>query len=94
MPNLNERSNFKYVDKKNTKSTHGEKGVFLIATGVTPQKRRAILDVVLVKEKAKRSYWSFLVRLWRKCNVELIVANDFTALYKVIRVSNMRVRRQ
>ncbi|BCU68596.1 hypothetical protein HS7_20330 [Sulfolobales archaeon HS-7] len=48
------------VDGKYVKLTHGEKGVFLVAVGVTSE-RRIILDVVLAREEDKKRYWDFLV---------------------------------
>lgn len=94
MPKLDVKGNFKYIiiDGKHVKLTHGE--VLLIAMGVTPDKERTILDITLAKEENKRSYCELLVRLWKKYNVVIIVADGAKALDIVINASQMKIKRQ
>ena len=95
-PQLNIKGDYKYIiiDGKYVKLTHGEKGVLIIAIGITPDGKRAVLDITLVKEEDKKSYWEFLVSLWKKYNVEMVVADGAKALDSAIAASGMKVKRQ
>jgi len=58
----------------------GRRGVLLIALGLTDHGVRAVLDVVLTREEDVVSYWDLLVRLWRRYNLTLVVADGVKAL--------------
>jgi len=58
----------------------GRRGVLLIALGLTDHGVRAVLDVVLTGEEDVVSYWDLLVRLWRRYNLTLVVADGVKAL--------------
>jgi len=72
---------FKYVivDGKYVKLRGGRRGV-LIALGLTDHGVRAVLDVVLTGEEDVVSYWDLPVRLWRRYNLTLVVADGVKAL--------------
>ena len=76
------RGEFKYVvvDGKYVKMRGGRRGVLLIALGLTDHGVRAVLDVVLTGEEDVVSYWDLLVRLWRRYNLTLVVADGVKAL--------------
>lgn len=96
LPRLNVRGNFEYiiVDGKYVRLLHGERGVLLVAIGVSRDGRRAVLDIMLAREEDRRSYWEFLVGLWRRYHVKLIVAYGVRALDSAISSSGIRVVRQ
>jgi len=48
--------------------------------GLTEHGVRAVLDVVLIREEDVVSYWNLLVRLWRRYNLTLVVADGVKAL--------------
>jgi len=52
-----------------------------------------VLDITLVKEEDRRSYWTLLVRLWRKFNLVLVV-DGVKALDGAIVSSRLFVGRQ
>ena len=53
-----------------------------------------MLDVVLTREEDVVSYWDLLVRLWRRYNLTLVVADGVKALDTVISRSGIKVARQ
>jgi hypothetical protein len=55
---------------------------------------RAVLDVVLTGEEDVVSYWDLLVRLWRRYNLTLVVADGVKALDEAISRSGIQVARQ
>jgi putative transposase len=55
---------------------------------------RAVLDVVLTGEEDVVSYWDLLVRLWRRYNLTLVVADGVKALDTAISRSWIQVARQ
>ena len=81
------------VDGKYVKLRGGRKGV-LIALGLTDHGVRAVLDVVLTGEEDVVSYWDLLVRLWRRYNLTLVVADGVKALDTAISRSGIQVARQ
>ena len=87
---------FKYVvvDGKYVKLRGGRRGVLLIALGLTDHGVRAVLDVVLTGEEDVVSYWDLLVRLWRRYNLTLVVADGVKALDTAISRSGIKVARQ
>ncbi|EHP71154.1 transposase [Metallosphaera yellowstonensis MK1] len=90
------RGDFKYVvvDGKYVKLRGGRRGVLLIALGLTDHGVRAVLDVVLTREEDVVSYWDLLVRLWRRYNLTLVVADGVKALDTAISRSWIQVARQ
>ncbi|BBG25157.1 hypothetical protein [Sulfuracidifex tepidarius] len=56
---------------------------------MSPEGRRAVLDVLLAMEEDSRSYWTLLARLWRKFNPVLVVADGVKALDKAISLSGI-----
>jgi Transposase and inactivated derivatives len=82
------------VDGKYVKLRGGRKGVLLIALGLTDHGVRAVLDVVLTGEEDVVSYWDLLVRLWRRYNLTLVVADGVKALDEAISRSGIEVARQ
>jgi Transposase and inactivated derivatives len=80
------RGDFKYVvvDGKYVKLRGGRRGVLLIALGLTDHGVRAVLDVVLTGEEDVVSYWDLPVRLWRRYNLTLVVAEGAKALNTAI----------
>ena len=62
--------------------------------GLTDHGVRAVLDVVLTGEEDVVSYWDLLVRLWRRYNLILVVANGVKALDTAISRSWIQVARQ
>jgi Transposase and inactivated derivatives len=93
---LEVRGDFKYVvvDGKYVKLRGGRRGVLLIALGLTDHGVRAVLDVVLTGEEDVVSYWDLLVRLWRRYNLTLVVADGVKALDEAISRSGIKVARQ
>jgi Transposase and inactivated derivatives len=93
---LEVRGDFKYVvvDGKYVKLRGGRRGVLLIALGLTDHGVRAVLDVVLTREEDVVSYWNLLVRLWRRYNLTLVVADGVKALDTAISRSGIKVARQ
>jgi len=89
------RGDFKYVvvDGKYVK-LRGGRGVLLIALGLTDHGVRAVLDVVLIREEDVVSYWDLPVRLWRRYNLTLVVADGAKALDTAISRSGIKVARQ
>ena len=61
--------------------------------GLTDHGVRAVLDVVLTREEDVVSYWDLLVRLWRRYNLTLVVADGVKAV-KAISRSGIQVARQ
>jgi len=53
-----------------------------------------VLDVVLTGEEDVVSYWDLLVRLWRRYNLTLVVADGVKALDTAISRSGIKVARQ
>jgi len=90
------RGDFKYVivDGKYVKLRGGRRGVLLIALGLTDHGVRAVLDVVLTGEEDVVSYWDLPVRLWRRYNLTLVVADGVKALDTAISRSGIKVARQ
>jgi len=90
------RGDFNYVvvDGKYVKLRGGRRGVLLIALGLTDHGVRAVLHVVLTGEEDVVSYWDLLVRLWRRYNLTLVVADGVKALDTVISRSGIQVARQ
>ena len=82
------------VDGKYVKLRGGRRGVLLIALGLTDHSVRAVLDVVLTGEEDVVSYWDLLVRLWRRYNLTLVVADGVKALDTAISRSGIKVARQ
>ena len=82
------------VDGKYVKLRGGRRGVLLIALGLTDHGVRAVLDVVLTREEDFVSYWDLLVRLWRRYNLILVVADGVKALDTAISRSGIQVARQ
>ena len=82
------------VDGKYVKLRGGRRGVLLIALGLTDHGVRAVLDVVLTREEDVVSYWDLLVRLWRRYNLTLGVADGVKALDTAISRSGIQVARQ
>ncbi|EHP68119.1 transposase [Metallosphaera yellowstonensis MK1] len=82
------------VDGKYVKLRGGRRGVLLIALGLTDHGVRAVLDVVLTREEDVVSYWDLLVRLWRRYNLTLVVADGVKALDEAISRSGIQVARQ
>jgi len=82
------------VDGKYVKLRGGRRGVLLIALGLTDHGVRAVLDVVLTGEEDVVSYWDLLVRLWRRYNLTLVVADGVKALDTAISCSGIQVARQ
>ena len=72
----------------------GRKGVLPIALGLTEDGVRAVLDVVLTGEEDVVSYWDLLVRLWRRYNLTLVVADGVKAVEEAISRSGIQVARQ
>jgi len=68
--------------------------VLLIALGLTEDGVRAVLDVVLTREEDVVSYWDLLVRLWRRYNLTLVVADGVKAVEEAISRSRIQVARQ
>ena len=68
--------------------------MLLIALGLTDHGVRAVLDVVLTGEEDVVSYWDLLVRLWRRYNLTLVVADGVKALDTAISRSWIKVARQ
>ena len=66
----------------------------MIALGLTDHGVRAVLDVVLTREEDVVSYWDLLVRLWRRYNLTLVVADGVKALDTAISRSGIKVARQ
>jgi putative transposase len=62
--------------------------------GLTDHGVRAVLDVVLTREEDVVSYWDLLVRLWRRYNLTLVVADGVKALDEAISRSGIQVARQ
>jgi Transposase and inactivated derivatives len=62
--------------------------------GLTDHGVRAVLDVVLTGEEDVVSYWDLLVRLWRRYNLTLVVADGVKALDTAISRSGIKVARQ
>ena len=62
--------------------------------GLTDHGVRAVLDVVLTGEEDVVSYWDLLVRLWRRYNLTLVVADGVKALDTAISRSGSKVARQ
>jgi putative transposase len=62
--------------------------------GLTDHGVRAVLDVVLTREEDVVSYWDLLVRLWRRYNLTLVVADGVKALDTAISRSGINVARQ
>jgi Transposase and inactivated derivatives len=91
---LEVRGDFKYVivDGKYVKLRGGRRGVLLIVLGLTDHGVRAVLDVVLTGEEDVVSYWNLLVRLWRRYNLTLVVADGVKALDAAISRSGSRSR--
>ena len=58
--------------------------MFPIALGLTEDGVRAVLDVVLTGEEDVVSYWDLPVRLWRRYNLTLVVADGVKALDEAI----------
>jgi len=87
---------FKYVivDGKYVKLRGGRKGVLPIALGLTDHGVRAVLDVVLTGEEDVVSYWDLPVRLWRRYNLTLVVADGVKAVEEAISRSWIQVARQ
>ena len=52
---------------------------------------RAVLDVVLTGEEDVVSYWDLPVRLWRRYNLTLVVADGVKALDTAISRSGIKV---
>ncbi|BBG25933.1 hypothetical protein IC007_0438 [Sulfuracidifex tepidarius] len=92
-PRLEVKGDFKYVVDGKYVKLRGGKGVLLVAIGVTPEGRRAVLDLVLAEEEGSRSYWSLLARVRRKFNL-VLVADGVKALDKAITLSGVHVLRQ
>jgi len=82
------------VDGKYVKLRGGRKGVLPIALGLTEDGVRAVLDVVLTGEEDVVSYWDLLVRLWRRYNLTLVVADGVKAVEEAISRSGIQVARQ
>jgi hypothetical protein len=82
------------VDGKYVKLRGGRKGVLLIALGLTEDGVRAALDVVLTGEEDVVSYWDLPVRLWRRYNLTLVVADGVKSVEEVISRSGIQVARQ
>lgn len=95
-PGAGGEGDFKYVvvDGKYVKLRGGRRGVLLIALGLTDHGVRAVLDVVLTREEDVVSYWDLLVRLWRRYNLTLVVADGVKALDTAISRSGIKVARQ
>jgi putative transposase len=72
----------------------GGRRVLLIALGLTDHGVRAVPDVVLTREVDVGSYWDLLVRLWRRYNLTLVVADGVKALDTAISRSGIKVARQ
>ena len=68
--------------------------MLLIALGLTEDGVRAVLDVVLTREEDVVSYWDLLVRLWRRYNLTLVVADGVKAVEEAISRSGIQVARQ
>jgi len=68
--------------------------VLLIALGLTEDGVRAVLDVVLTGEEDVVSYWDLPVRLWRRYNLTLVVADGVKAVEEAISRSRIQVARQ
>ena len=64
---------------KYVKLRGGRRGV-LIMLGLTDHGVRAVLDVVLTGEEDVVSYWDLPVRLWRRYNLTLVVADGVKVL--------------
>jgi Transposase and inactivated derivatives len=62
--------------------------------GLTDHGVRAVLDVVLTREEDVVSYWDLPVRLWRRYNLTLVVADGVKALDEAISRSGIKVARQ
>ena len=62
--------------------------------GLTDHGVRAVLDVVLTGEEDVVSYWDLPVRLWRRYNLTLVVADGVKALDTAISRSGIKVARQ
>ncbi|EHP69941.1 transposase [Metallosphaera yellowstonensis MK1] len=93
---LEVRGDFKYVvvDGKYVKLRGGRRGVLLLGLGLTDHGVRAVLDVVLTGEEDVVSYWDLPVRLWRRYNLTLVVADGVKALDTAISRSGIKVARQ
>ena len=68
--------------------------MLLIALGLTEDGVRAALDVVLTGEEDVVSYWDLPVRLWRRYNLTLVVADGVKSVEEVISRSGIQVARQ
>jgi len=68
--------------------------VLPIALGLTEDGVRAVLDVVLTGEEDVVSYWDLPVRLWRRYNLTLVVADGVKAVEEAISRSGIKVARQ
>ncbi|EHP69866.1 transposase, partial [Metallosphaera yellowstonensis MK1] len=79
---------------KYVKLRGGRRGVLLIALGLTDHGVRAVLDVVPTREEDVVSYWDLPVRLWRRYNLTLVVADGVKALDTAISRSGIKVARQ
>ena len=79
---------------REVREVEGRKGVFPIALGLTEDGVRAVLDVVLTGEEDVVSYWDLLVRLWRRYNLTLVVADGVKAVEEAISRSGIQVARQ
>ena len=62
--------------------------------GLTDHGVRAVLDVILTREEDVVSYWDLLVRLWRRYNLTLVVADGVKVLDEAISRSGIQVARQ
>ncbi|EHP69855.1 transposase [Metallosphaera yellowstonensis MK1] len=95
-PGAGGEGDFKYVvvDGKYVKLRGGRRGVLLIALGLTDHGVRAVLDVVPTGEEDVVSYWDLPVRLWRRYNLTLVVADGVKALDTAISRSGIKVARQ
>ncbi len=62
--------------------------------GLTDHGVRVVLDVVLIREEDVVSYRDHLVRLWRRYNLTLVVADGVKALDTAIFRSGIKVARQ
>jgi len=82
------------VDGKYVKLRGGRKEVFPIALGLTEDGVRDALDVVLTGEEDVVSYWDLPVRLWRRYNLTLVVAEGVKAVKEAISRSWIQVARQ
>ncbi len=81
LPKLEVQGNFKYV------TVDGERGVLLVALGVTEEDKRAVFA-------EEEDYRRLLVDLWGKFNPVLVVADGVKALDRAISSSCINVRRQ